>query len=142
MRVLWEQYLPDAHAVVWVVDAPRWVNNHELSEEHGATYRRAVYATLMPIVRTASARSQPIVVVVSQLDALVNMPKPDGPGEITELSVVQHVESSLNNEWTRLTDDTSLDGTLTPRWVFVGASAATGDGISHVLDAVYDAVHT
>lgn len=117
MRSLWDQYVPDAHVIVWVVDAPRWASKAAVPEEPGPTYRAAVTECLCPIVAEASARAQPVCVVVSQLDELA----PEHAA-----SIVPEVEAHLTAEWTRRLDDTSLDGTLAPIWSFHGTSAATG----------------
>jgi len=117
MRSLWDQYLPDAHVIVWVVDAPRWASDAAVTDESEPAYRAAVAAALCPIVAEASVRAQPVCVVVTQLDELA-------PERATPL--VQEVEAGLTAEWTRRLDNTSLDDTIAPLWSFLGVSAATG----------------
>ncbi|WFD17996.1 ADP-ribosylation factor protein 3 [Malassezia caprae] len=129
MRSLWDQYLPDAHVIVWVVDAPRWASDAAVPGEPEPAYRAAMAAELCPIVAEASARAQPVCVVVTQLDELA-------PERATPL--VQEIEASLTAEWMHRLDDTSLHCTLTPIWLFQGVSAATGDGMDAMLDAMFD----
>jgi len=117
MRSLWDQYLPDAHVIVWVIDAPRWASDTAVADELGRSYRAAVFESLCPVIAEASARAQPVCVVVTQLDELASD---------RAASLVREVETSVTAEWTRRLDDTSLDGTLSPIWSFQGVSAATG----------------
>lgn len=117
MRSLWDQYLPDAHVLVWVIDAPRWLSNAMVPDEAMPTYRAAVTESLCAVVTDAAARAQSVCVVVSQLDAVT----PDRGS-----SLVQDVEAYLTAEWTRRLQETSLDSTMAPTWSFHGVSAATG----------------
>ncbi|SHO75944.1 Similar to S.cerevisiae protein ARL3 (ARF-like small GTPase of the RAS superfamily) [Malassezia sympodialis ATCC 42132] len=133
MRSLWDQYLPDAHVIVWVIDAPRWASDTAVADELGRSYRAAVFESLFPVIAEASARAQPVCVVVTQLDELASD---------RAAPLVREVETSVTAEWTRRLDDTSLDGTLTPIWSFQGVSAATGDGIEAMLDVVFRQAQT
>ncbi|WFD25589.1 ADP-ribosylation factor protein 3 [Malassezia nana] len=133
MRPLWDQYLPDAHVLVWVMDAPRWLSDAAVPDEAMPTYRAAVTESLCAVVTDAAARAQPVCVVVSQLDAVA----PDRGS-----SLVQDVEAHLIAEWTRRLQDTSLDSTLMPTWSFHGVSAATGDGMDALLDTLLACAQT
>lgn len=123
MRTLWDQYLPDAHVLVWVLDAPHWVDN--VAGDEGA-YRTAACRALFRLVQEAAARNQPILVLVGQLDRLEQ--GQTGP-ELPNVSIAQikeDVQTTLLEQWARLVDETPSAATLNPRWNVLGVSAASG----------------
>ncbi|WFD42649.1 hypothetical protein MPSI1_001297 [Malassezia psittaci] len=127
MRSLWDQYLPDAQLLVWVVDAPRWNSNPILEE---GPYRTAVSNAFMHLVLSAAARDLPILVVLSQVDQL-------STGSAAASILQQDLHTFLLKQWAVLVDRTPSAATLTPDWHLATVSAATGDGIPSLLDTMH-----
>lgn len=135
MRVLWDEYLPDAAAVVWVLDAPRWAHDATIDGERRPTYRAAVCDALFQLAQDAAARDQPIVVVAAQLDQAPFA----GPGldQASGAALVENVHIHIVEQWAKFVDETTSAATLNPQWTFVGLSAASGDGVPAALDTIH-----
>lgn len=142
MRSLWDQYLPDAHVLVWVLDAPRWV--HDSLDDEGP-YRSAMCTALFRLVQEAAARNQPIVLVISQLDRLA--PDASGPGLVhaSSASLQEHVHTTILKQWALFVDEAPAAATLNPNWNVAAVSAATGyvqDLRSDGMRATFETIHT
>ena len=118
MRKLWDQYLPDAHAIVWVLDAPLWAEDAPVQDETGGTYRESTRRSLFPIAKEAAIRGQAVVVLINKMDTLNVQHKQEEaqPGHIQE-----HVESYVLKEWAQFAD--ASDNVVTPWWSFHCVSA-------------------
>lgn len=123
MRSLWDEYLPDAHALVWVIDAPRWAQN--TTDTEGA-YRDTVCAALFHLVQDAAARNLPILVVAAQLDRLDPNTPADGIEHVSGASVQDHIYTTLLKRWALFVEEDTTAATLKPDWHVVGVSAASG----------------
>ncbi|WFC93631.1 ADP-ribosylation factor protein 3 [Malassezia brasiliensis] len=134
MRSLWDEYLPDAHTLVWVIDAPRWAQN---SVDAEGPYRDAVCTALFHLVQDAAARNLPILVVAAQLDRLEpNLPT-DGIEHISGAGVQEHIYTTLLKRWALLVEEDTSAATLKPDWDVVGVSAASSDGMRVLLDTIH-----
>ena len=118
MRKLWDQYLPDAHAIVWVLDALLWAEDAPVQDETGGTYRESTRKSLFPIAREAAIRGQAVVVLINKMDTLDVQHKQEEaqPGHIQE-----HVESYVLKEWAQFAD--ASENVVTPWWSFHCVSA-------------------
>lgn len=133
MRKLWSQYVPDAHTIVWVLDAQLWVDDASVDGEAAPTYRAAVLATLFPIAKDAAARRQSIVVLINKTDTL----DPEHPDEGARPSqIAEHVESHILKQWASIMDKEAPANISTPLWSFQSVSAAEA---YVVYDATYPA---
>ena len=113
-----DQYLPDAHAIVWVLDALLWAEDAPVQDETGGTYRESTRRSLFPIAKEAAIRGQAVVVLINKMDTLNVQHKQEEaqPGHIRE-----HVESYVLKEWAQFAD--ASDNVVTPWWSFHCVSA-------------------
>lgn len=121
MRSLWGQYAPDAQAIVFVVDATRWLEDAFVPEESDS-YRDAACAALFGVVRQVAASSgQSVCVLVSQTD-VVTVKEKHSDAE----AVVRDVKQGITQRWEELARGAVDVGTLRPVLRYMHASANTG----------------
>lgn len=132
MRPLWEEYAPDAHVLVWTIDAPRWLE--DAAGDDGA-YRAAVCAALFPLAQGAAERAQPLVVLATQMDAVGAASKASASG------VLAGIADTITTRWASYIDTVPGGATYNLAWSFLGSSAALAHdpGIEAALDAIHTA---
>lgn len=122
MRSLWGQYAPDAQAIVFVVDAPRWIEDARVPEESDSSYRDAACAALFGVVRqVAASNGQSVCVLVGQTD-VVTVKEKHSDAE----AVVRDVKQGITQRWEELARGAVDVGTLRPVLHYMRASAKTG----------------
>ncbi|WFD29302.1 ADP-ribosylation factor protein 3 [Malassezia sp. CBS 17886] len=142
MRTLWDQYLRDAHAVVWVLDAPRWARDAHIAGEAQPAYRAAVGDALVRVVQDAASRAQPVIVVVAQMDAVdADAVRSLGHGDSVQAALVAHVRATVEAQWAQLQERDAVVATLSPRWDFCALSAKTGEGVDDALVRIFEGGH-
>ncbi|PKI85588.1 Arl3p [Malassezia vespertilionis] len=140
MRDLWKTYLKDAHAVVWVLDAVRWATDAEVVDGACTAYRDSILSTLFTFVGDAAERGQPLVIVVSKVDALgpdVKASHGFPQDQVHARGVLEHVRSTIQKRCASFVKENAQRGLPEPQIVFVCASAVTGEGIADAMRNVY-----
>ena len=123
MRELWQQYLPDAHTIVWVLDGKQWALDTPVQQETATSYQTAVLDQLFPIAMDAALRGQTVLVLVNKMDA---MDPQDVCEDMRPPHVLEHVEATVLKHWARFMDNHASKDIITPHWSFHGVSAVTG----------------